>query len=67
MWLYFLFVYTVITHVPYGLVETSFENGLIKVGEWEYTVPKNTELLCVLKRDGMLSFKFSESIHRNSM
>ena len=45
--------------VPSGVVETSFENGVLQVGDTlEYV--GNRDLVCAIKRDNKLIFKFDE-------
>ena len=57
MW-WFL-IYYVVMQVPSGVVETSFENGVLQVGDTlEYV--GNRDLVCAIKRDNKLIFKFDE-------
>jgi len=47
----------VIMNVPLGLVETSFQSGLLRVGDDVRYVP-GYELSSVRKNNGLLYFKF---------
>ena len=57
MWWFLL--YYVVMHVPSGVVETSFENGVLTVGDTMQYVG-DLDMVCATKRDGMLVFKFDE-------
>ena len=57
MW-WFL-IYYVVMQVPSGVVETSFENGVLRVGNTlEYVGDR--DMICATKRDGRLIFTFDE-------
>ena len=62
MW-WFL-IYYVVMQVPSGVVETSFENGVLRVGDTlEYVGDR--DMVCATKRDGRLIFTFDESTEVN--
>jgi hypothetical protein len=61
-WLVFICMYYIVSlPTPQGLVETSYENGVIKVGDWVHVLPSYVDptLLCASKHDGLLSFHFN--------
>lgn len=57
--LFLLCLYYVIMETPFGLVDTSFQNGVLQVGNRVEHVPPEHELQSVRKNNGFLFFKFT--------
>lgn len=58
----FLYMYYIVSlPTPKGFVETSYENGVLTVGDWVHVLPSYVDptLLCASKHDGILSFHFN--------
>jgi hypothetical protein len=62
MLIYLFLVYYVIIEVPLGVVETSFVDNVLTVGDYVEVLPKYVDMgsMCVVQRNGMLVFKFNE-------
>ena len=56
IWL--LLLYYVVMEVPSGMVHTSYNSGVLRVGDQEAEIPFGHKLVCVNKRSGYLFFKF---------
>ena len=59
MW-WFL-VYYVYMQVPPGLVETSFVDGVIRVGDQTHVVEEDHDIACVQNRGNILWFTLEEN------
>lgn len=57
--LFLLCLYYVIMETPFGLVDTSLQNGVLQVGDHIEYIPPGHELQCVRKNNGHLFFKFT--------
>ena len=60
--LFLLCLYYVIMETPFGLVDTSYQNGILQVGDHIEQIPFGHKLASVRKNNGFLFFKFSETI-----
>jgi len=58
IWL--IMLYFIILDAPHGVVETSFANGFLTVGDETFWTGADT-MDCVRKRQGKLIFTFTES------
>lgn len=58
MW--WLLLYYVTMHVPPGLVETSYTDNVIRVGDQTHVVEDGYSIECVQKRGSWLKFTLEE-------
>ena len=58
MWWFLLYYVTM--RVPSGLVETSYMDGVIRVGDESHTVEDGYSIACVRKRGSLLWFTLEE-------
>jgi hypothetical protein len=57
--LFLLCLYYVVMETPLGLVDTSYHNGILQVGDHVEHIPFGHELDTVKKNNGFLFFKFT--------
>ena len=60
-WLCLLCAYYVMMEVPSGYVETSMENGVVRVGDQEHTIREGHKFVCARRYEKYIVLQFKHA------